>query len=167
MTAAKRAAKALNRGLDALTRAGAWLALPLVVLLFVQLPLRELVGAGSRQANDIGQWVFAIYVALAVRHTTRQHGHLAADALAARYPPRVRRAIERFGSAICLLPWALFILVTAAPSTWRSVRTLESFPETSNPLYFIVKGSAWLLALLLALQSLADLLGGDAAPPNV
>jgi len=30
-----------------------------------------------------------------------------------------------------------------------------------NPLYFLVKFGAWLLALLMVLQALVDLFGGD------
>jgi len=44
---------ALSAGLDRVTRAAAWLVLPLALLLFAQWPLRDLVGAWSRQANDI------------------------------------------------------------------------------------------------------------------
>ena len=43
---------ALDRGLDAITHAVAVLALPLSLLLFLQWPLRELVQAYSREAND-------------------------------------------------------------------------------------------------------------------
>jgi TRAP-type mannitol/chloroaromatic compound transport system permease small subunit len=151
----------LNRALDALTRWGAWLALPLAVLLFAQWPLRDLIGAGSRQANDIAQCLFALYVALAVRHTTRVRGHMTANALAAQYRLPVRRAIARYGQAVCLLPWSIFVLVSAAAPAWQSLRSLEAFPDTANPLYFVIKCSAWLLALGVALQSLADLCASD------
>jgi TRAP-type C4-dicarboxylate transport system permease small subunit len=158
--------RALNRVLDKVTQWGSLLALPLVALLFLQWPLRDWIGSGSRQANDIAQWIFALYVAIAIRHTSRRRGHIAAYALAAHYPARVRRALARYGQALCLLPWAIFVLVTAAAPAWRSLRSLESFPDTSNPLYFVIKCSAWLLALLIALQSLADLFVADADGPG-
>ena len=151
-------AAALNTALDRLTFAGSLLVLPLSLLLCAQWPLRDLVGAGSRPANDMAQWVFALYVAIALRHTTRVRGHMAADMLAARYPGTVREAIQRWGQALCVLPWAVFVLVSGSPMTWQSLRGLESFPDTGNPLYFMVKLGAWLLALLLTLQALLDLL---------
>ena len=40
---------------------------------------------------------------------------------------------------------------------WRSVRGLESFPETANPGYFAIKLALLMLAVLLALQATADL----------
>jgi TRAP-type C4-dicarboxylate transport system permease small subunit len=77
---------AVERVLDRLNRSAGLLALPLAGLLCAQWPLRDVVGAGSRQANDMAQWIFAVYVAFAFRHATRVHGHLATDALASHYP---------------------------------------------------------------------------------
>jgi TRAP-type mannitol/chloroaromatic compound transport system permease small subunit len=155
-----RLADGMNTWLDRLTGAASLLVLPLAVLLFAQWPLRDVVGAGSRPANDMAQWIFALYVAVALRHTTRECGHMATDAVAARYSPLWRRRIARWGQPLCVLPWALFVLVSGAPSAWQSLRQLESFPDTLNPLYFVIKGSVWLLALLVALQSLADGVAG-------
>ena len=73
-----RARLALRDGLDCAAALAAWLVLPLALLLFAQWPLRDLAGANSRQANDIAQWVFALYVAIALREATRNHAHLAA-----------------------------------------------------------------------------------------
>lgn len=151
-----------NAWLDRLTLGTSLLVLPLTVLLFAQWPLRDLAGAGSRQANDLAQWVFALYVAVALRHTTRVRGHMASDALAARYPHPLREGLLRWGSALCVLPWAAFVLVVSAPTVWRSVLGLESFPDTFNPLYFLIKVSVWLLALLTGLQTLLDAL----TPPS-
>ena len=151
-------AAALTVLLDRLTFGGSLLVLPLSLLLFAQWPLRDVVGAGSRPANDLAQWLFALYVALALRHTTRVGGHLAVGGLAARYPRRVRELVQRWGQALCVLPWAAFVLFSGAPMAWQSLRGLEAFPDTANPLYFMVKISACLMALLMALQALLDLL---------
>jgi hypothetical protein len=48
----------------------------------------------------------------------------------------------------------VFVLVTSAPTVWRSVVALESFPDTFVPGYFVVKLSVWVLAVLLLLQVL-------------
>ena len=147
-----------NVWLDRLTWGVSLLVLPLSVLLFAQWPLRDLVGAGSRQANDLAQWTFALYVTFALRHTTRVGGHLATDALVARYPCALRDGLLRWGPVLCVLPWAAIVLVSGAPTVWHSVLGLERFPETFNPLYFVIKVSAWLLALLTGLQILLDAL---------
>ena len=46
--------------------AAAALVLPLALLLFAQWPLRDLVQAHSREANDLAQIIFALYMAVAV-----------------------------------------------------------------------------------------------------
>ncbi|HWK85529.1 MAG TPA: TRAP transporter small permease subunit [Caldimonas sp.] len=156
----RRLVLALSAALDRGTRAGAWLVLPLAVLLFAQWPLRDAVGAWSRQANDIAQWIFAIYVALALRAATRARQHMAAGLFVARYAPRWRRRLGRYGEAILVLPWALFVLVSGAAPTWRSLAGFEAFPDTYNPLYFVIRISAWLLALLMSMQAIVEIGGG-------
>jgi hypothetical protein len=151
----RAAAAALASLLDRATSAAAWLALPLAALLFLQWPLRDLVGAWSRDANDAAQWIFALYVALALRAATRARAHVTAGFAHDDVP--WRRRLGRIGEAVCVLPWALFVVVAAAAPTWRSVVGLEAFPDTFNPLYFVVRASAWLLALGVALQALLDL----------
>ena len=145
----------LTLALNRVTAAAAWLALPLAALLFLQWPLRDLVGAWSRDANDAAQWIFALYVAVALRAATRARSHVTAGFAHDDTP--WRRRLGRIGEAVCVLPWALFVLVVAAEPTWRSIVGLEAFPDTFNPLYFVVRASAWLLALGVALQALVDL----------
>jgi TRAP-type mannitol/chloroaromatic compound transport system permease small subunit len=147
-----------DRAVGAVVAAAQWLVLPVSLLLFLQWPLRDLLHAWSREANDLAQWLFALYVSVALTYATRERAHLAAGALAERYSPALRHRIGRAGAALCLLPWSLFLLVAAAPTVWRSIRGLEQFPETYNPGYFIVKASVCLLALLMLVQVLLDLL---------
>ena len=73
---------ALNRVVSFIIAAGRWLVLPLMTLLFLQWPLRDLIRGYSREANDLGQIIFAIYVALSVTAATRAGTHLAADTIA-------------------------------------------------------------------------------------
>src|SRR6185369_16589276 len=100
---------ALIGGLDRLVAAilsgGRWLLLPVVALLFLQWPLRDLVRGWSREANDLGQWLFALYVAMAFTAATRAHTHLAADALARHYAARTRALLARSGALLSLVPW--------------------------------------------------------------
>jgi len=135
---------------------GKWLVVPVVILLFLQWPLRDLVQAYSREANDLGQWIFALFMAAAVTAATRERIHLAADTFAQRYAPRWRALIARAGALLGLVPWALFVLYASRTTVWMSVRQLESFPDTLNPGYFLVKLALWLLAGLLLLQAIVD-----------
>src|SRR5258708_36604212 len=99
--------------IDAIVSAGKWLVLPLVVLLFLQWPLRDVFRAYSREANDLGQLIFALYVAMSVTAATRAGTHLAADALARRYSERCRIRLARLGAALGLPPWSAFVLLSS------------------------------------------------------
>ncbi|HTS22698.1 MAG TPA: TRAP transporter small permease subunit [Casimicrobiaceae bacterium] len=147
---------ALDHALGAVLGWLAWLVVPVVVLLFLQWPLRDLIQAYSREANDLGQWIFALFMAAAVTAATRERIHLAADSFAQRYPPRVRAVLARLGALLGLVPWALFLLYASRQSVWMSLRQLESFPDTYNPGYFMIKLALWVLAGLLLLQALVD-----------
>jgi hypothetical protein len=145
-----------TRLLDRLDRLAMPLALAIALLLFLQWPLRGLAGAGfgPTQANDLAQWLFALYVAVALRHAGRRGAHLVARPdLAAGRPARWRRA----GAALCVLPWALFLVAVSARPVLGSVAALERFPDTFNAGYFMVKIALLLLAVLLALQAALEL----------
>ena len=147
---------ALDRALGRLIAWGRWLVLPVALILFLQWPLRDFVQWGSREANDLGQWIFALYVSLAMTFATREHAHLAVDAIAHGYPISVRRAIARWGTLVCVAPWTLFMIWTVTPIVQRSVWALEKFADTYNFGYFLIKVAALLLALLALVQVLLD-----------
>jgi TRAP-type mannitol/chloroaromatic compound transport system permease small subunit len=154
-----------NRTLGVIVDGLKWLALAVALLLFVQWPLRELVQAYSREANDLGQWLFALFVAGSVTAATRARRHIAADGLARRYNPRVRRFLSIFGILFGLLPWALFVGASALGPVSRSVAVLERFQDTGNQGYFIVKVALLLLLALIIVQAFVDLARGDDEAP--
>ena len=127
--------------------AAATLIVPLALLLFAQWPLREGVQAYSRQANDAAQVLFALAMAFGVTQASRAGTHLVAG-----HAPRSRRFLA-VGVALCVLPWAVFMLVEAAGPVWRSVRSLEKFPETLAPGFFLIRLALWLMVLLVALHA--------------
>jgi TRAP-type mannitol/chloroaromatic compound transport system permease small subunit len=147
---------AIDRALGRLIETGRWLVLPVALILFLQWPLRDFIQAGSREANDLGQWIFALYVSLAMTFATRVRAHLAVDAIAHGYSPRTRAALGRWGGFACVAPWVAFMIWTVLPTVQRSVLVLEKFPETFNPGYFLIKIAALLLAVLALLQAVLD-----------
>src|SRR5204862_2531632 len=147
----------LGRTLSALE----WLAIPIGLMLFLQWPLRDYVQAYSREANDLGQWLFALYVAAAVTAATRAGTHLAVDTVAKRYRPRTRRLLRHICNLVALGPWALLILVMGTPPIVASISHLERFPDTGNPGYFIVKVALWLMAGAVLLSIALDFRAAD------
>jgi TRAP-type mannitol/chloroaromatic compound transport system permease small subunit len=149
--------RGLDRMIGHVVAAAKWLALPLIVLLFLQWPLRELFRAFSREANDLGQVVFAAFVAVSVTAATRAGTHLAVDLLARHYQPATRRRLARLGAGLGLLPWAIFILVASRTAVVSSARGLESFQDSGNPGYFLIKIALWVMAAVVLGQALVDL----------
>jgi TRAP-type C4-dicarboxylate transport system permease small subunit len=157
-----RLAELLDAVLSLMLSALKWLAIPISLLLFLQWPLRDFFQVYSREANDLGQWLFALYVAGAVTAATRAGTHLAVDTLAKRYPLWLRRLLARVCDVVALGPWALFVLAAGTPMIVSSIGHWERFPDTGNPGYFIIKASLWLMAgAVLASIALGLLRAGD------
>jgi TRAP-type mannitol/chloroaromatic compound transport system permease small subunit len=152
-----RALGMLDRLIGRIVDTFMWLALPLVLLLFLQWPLRDIFHAYSREANDLGQIIFALYVAVSVTAATRAGTHLAADAVAQRYSPSLRRRIRQLGVMIGLVPWALFVTFAGKSMLVPSLLQREAFPDTYNPGYFVLKLALWLMTLLLLAQAAVDI----------
>ncbi len=142
----------INRLLGAIK----WLALPVAALLFLQWPLRELIQAWSREANDLGQWLFALFVAASVVAATRAHAHLASDAMAHRLTDTTRTRFNMLALAVALVPWALFVLWSGWTQIVASMAGRERFPDTGNFGYFILKAALLLLMSLILAQALVD-----------
>jgi TRAP-type C4-dicarboxylate transport system permease small subunit len=156
----------LSRALDRTLSGLRWLVLPVGLLLFLQWPLRDFVQLYSRQANDLGQLLFALFVAASVTASTRAGSHLATDAIARHYSQRARRILLHLCNLLALAPWAIFILVSASPRIWSSARGLENFPDTGNPGYFVVKLSLWLMAVMILVDVVVELIAGRDETPR-
>jgi TRAP-type mannitol/chloroaromatic compound transport system permease small subunit len=137
-------------------RLARWLVLPVCLLLFLQWPLRDGLAKGSREANDLGQVLFAVYVSFSVIAATRHRTHLATDVVASRWPDRVRRVLIVLGNVLGLVPWALLLLIAGSPIALNSLGVFERFPDTGNPFYFVIKGCVILIGIAVLWQALAD-----------
>lgn len=147
----------LQRLLDGISVAMMPLALAITLLLFLQWPLRDWIGKGSTQANDLAQWLFALYVAVAISHAQRRGAHLVARPdIPLSGAGRLARW-RRIGAPLCVLPWAVFLVASAAAPVGRSVRALELFPDSFNPGYFMIKVALMLMGLLMGAQAALDL----------
>ena len=153
----------LDRLVGMLVAATTALVLPVSLLLFLQWPLRDWLQVYSREANDLAQVLFALYVSVAITAATRRHAHLAADAFARRFQPALRSRLARLSALLVLIPWSSFVIWAAWPSVAQSVRQLEGFPETFNPGYFLIRIALLLLVILVLLQGITDALR---APPE-
>jgi TRAP-type C4-dicarboxylate transport system permease small subunit len=146
----------LARLLDSTLNLLKWLVLPISALLFLQWPLRDFVQQFSREANDLGQILFALYVAASVSAATRAGTHLTASSAAHRYGPRARQAFRVASNCGAVVPWLVFLAWSGTPAILGGLSNLERFQDSLNPGYFVVKLALWLLAATLMLASLLD-----------
>ena len=146
----------IHKTLALLCTVASLLALPLALLLFAQWPLRELLQAYSREANDMGQVVFAFYVAVAVTAASRGHVHLASFKPSHQGTHRPRW--HGWAVLVCTAPWAIFMLWAGWPLVAASVASLERFGETLTPGYFLIKLAMAGLVLLVLLDGIVRLL---------
>lgn len=132
------------------------LVVPLALLLFAQWPLRELVQAYSRQANDAAQIVFALYAAVAATAASISNGHLSAAGPTAGCISGARgfSGWRRWALLACVGPWSAFTLWAAWPQVVASVAGLERFGDTQTPGFFMVKLALALMLILILLESL-------------
>jgi TRAP-type mannitol/chloroaromatic compound transport system permease small subunit len=142
----------LERFAEIVLAGAKWLALPVVTLLFLQWPLRSIVGLYSREANDLGQWLFALYVAASITAATRAKTHPAADTISRNYSDAMRQGLARAGALFGLIPWSIIVLVTSWSIVRDSTLLLERFPDTGNPGYFIIKLALLILVLLILIE---------------
>jgi hypothetical protein len=127
----------------------ALLAVPLAVLLAAQWPLRELVQAYSRQANDVAQILFALYVAVAVTVASAAGSHLSAA-----HAGSLRKPWRAWALLACVGPWALFMLWNFTGPALAATRLLERFSETLDPGFFAIRLALLLLAGLVLAEAL-------------
>lgn len=129
------------------------LVFPVIFLLFAQWPLRDLVQAGSRLANDMGQLAFGVYVATAVTAASVAGTHLACHLPGAQTDVKHSGRLgawRNWAVFSCVAPWAIFILVSDIDRVLRSVQLLERFPDTGHPGFFILQMAVlWMAALVL------------------
>lgn len=132
------------------------LVFPITLLLFAQWPLRDLVQAGSRLANDMGQLSFGLYMATAITAASWAGIHLACHlpGLAKDGASKERPSVWRtWAVLLCVAPWALFILLTYWAPVLQSVQQLERFPDTGHPGYFLLRVAVMWMALLVLVHA--------------
>ena len=137
----------LDRLIGRIIAAAQWLALPLDPVVVPAMAAARHRARLFAQANDLGQIIFALFVAVSVTAATRAGTHLAADTAGATLFARARgtgckqtRRRHRPAAMGAVRPDCEqdFVL--------QSVFGLEDFPDTNNPGYFVIKLALWLMA---------------------
>lgn len=137
--------------------AAAWLIAAVVLLLFVQIPLREIFATGNGLANDMGQLAHAAAVVCGIAVAQGRGLHVRVDLFAQNWREHTRAWVAIFGTLFFVLPWMGVIAYFGWAPVRRSFGALERFPEQFSPGYFLLKGTILALAALVLIQALADI----------
>ena len=151
-------ADVLSRMVDHVGRWAAWLCVPLIVLLFLQLPLRNIVHAGNNTDNDFGQVIFAAFFMLGIPFAMSRDAHVRVDIFYQRLTPPQRAAVDLVGTVVFLLPWLAFVGWYSLPIVMNSLFEMEKFAETYTPGYFILKLQLFFFVALVGLQAIANII---------
>ena len=151
----RRLADDLSAIVDLSGRSASWLCLPLILLLFLQLPLREIVHGGNNTDNDFGQIVFANFFMLGIPYAMRHDAHVRVDIFHQHFSARWRAIIELAGTALFTMPWLALLGWYALPIVLNSLRQTERFAETFTPGYFVLKLGLFFFVILVALEAVA------------
>lgn len=157
--ALERLAGRLERAVDLIGRAAAWLALALVLLMAANVLLRYLFHIGSVWSQEL-EWHLLVPLALfGMSYAILRDGHLRVDLLYVRFGAWTRLWID-FASALLLLGVAVAIFYLSLGYVWQSASIGEQSPDPGGLPYryvlkaFIPAGFA-VLALLALAQTLS------------
>ena len=152
----ERLAAAIDRGIDALGRAVAWLTAPLVALAFGLVLVRYVLGAGSIAAQEAVLWLHSLVFLLGAAYALRHGQHVRVDLVYQRLSPRGRALADLVGTLLFLLPFCVFMLWVSLDYVAASWATREGSREPGGlPGVFLLKTLIPLAALLLLLQGLS------------
>ncbi len=157
-----RAAHGAVRAIDALTgavgRGVAWLTLAMMAVTCTVVVLRYGFSFGSIALQESVTYLHGAVFMLGIPYALREGAHVRVDILQARFPPRLRDAVELAGHLLFLIPFAVFVLWISGDYVVRSWRLLEGSPDPGGlPAVFVLKTLIPLMAVLLVLQTLAEI----------
>jgi TRAP-type mannitol/chloroaromatic compound transport system permease small subunit len=106
---AARAADAVDRLVDAVGRAAAWLTLAIAVLMAVNVLLRYAFSIGSVWSQELEWHLLAPLVLLGMTYALNKGEHVRVDVLYARYSPRIQAAVDLLAALLALVLSVLVI----------------------------------------------------------
>jgi TRAP-type mannitol/chloroaromatic compound transport system permease small subunit len=150
-------ADGVDRLNGAIGRAASWCALAIVLIGFVVVLMRYVLGLGSLWLQESILYAHAALFLLAAAWTLREGGHVRVDVFYAESSPHTKSCIDLLGALLLLLPFCFAILWFSLPYVARSWAILERSRESSGlPLVFLLKTLIPVFAVLLALQGVAQ-----------
>ena len=169
MSSLETFARAVDRLVDGAGRAVSWLIIPVVLALFVAVPLRYVFHYASSYLDDWPQMGHSALFLIGAAYALLANEHVRVDVFRKGMGPRRRAVVDLAGTLLLLLPWLGVVGWYAWPLVRESWHVREGFGETMTPGYFISKTLVLVFVALVGLQALANaaralrtLIGGGA-----
>ena len=149
----------VDRAVDAIGRAAAWLNLGMAGTTCSVVALRYVFDAGAIWLQESVAYMHGAALLLGLSFALRHDAHVRVDVFYARFSPRARARVDLLGATVLLMPLAATIVAASYRYVLDSWRVLEGSPEVGGlPAVFLLKTLLPISAALLFLQAAATAL---------
>jgi TRAP-type mannitol/chloroaromatic compound transport system permease small subunit len=139
-------------------KGAAWLSVAMVLLTFVIVILRYGFNLGWIWLQESLTYLHVTVFAVVTAWALQDNAHVRVDIFYTRMSPRRRALVDFAGTLLFLVPFCIFILVTAWPYVATSWKLLEGSREAGGlPLVFLLKSLIIVMPALLLAQSVVSL----------
>jgi len=135
-------------------KAVAWLNVVMVLLVFAIVVLRYGFNLGWIWLQESVTYLHVTVFTVVTAWALQQDGHVRVDIFYSKMSDRKRALVDLFGTLIFLIPFCIFILVTALPYVSSSWKLLETSREAGGlPMVFLLKTLILVMPALLLGQA--------------
>ena len=147
-------AGAIDRAVDAIGRAVAWLSLGMAATTCLVVVLRYAFDVGAIWLQESVVYLHGAAFLLGLSYTLQHDAHVRVDVLFAKLSPAARARVDLAGAALFLMPLAATIVATSWRYVGESWAVLEGSPEVDGlPAVFLLKTLLPVSAALLFAQA--------------
>lgn len=141
-------------------RVSAWLIMALVLLVGYDVMMRYLFSSGAVMIQELEWHLFGMIFLLGAAYTLKYDDHVRVDILyRSGWMNDLRRAwLNLLGGLLFLIPFCLWIIITAWPIVVRSYTTGEGSPDGGLSRFWFIKSFIVTGFVLLFLQGIAEIL---------
>ena len=146
----------IERAIDAIGRAAAWLNLGMVAVTCVVVALRYVFDVGTIFLQESVVYLHGAAFLFGLSYALRHDAHVRVDVLYSRFGARAKNLVDLVGHMLFLMPLCVTVAVLGADYALRSWAVLEGSPEVGGvPAVFLLKTLIPVSAALLFLQAAA------------
>ncbi len=146
----------IDRAIDAIGRAAAWLNLGMVLVTCVVVALRYAFDSGAIFLQESVVYLHGAAFLLGLSYALQHDAHVRVDVLYARLGGRSRALVDMLGHVLFLMPLCATVAVVSSGYAMRSWAVLEGSPEVGGvPAVFLLKTLIPISAVLLFMQAAA------------